>query len=174
MGKLRKMLGDIHSEECTELMALIGSQSKQRLGFWAISYAKSAYLPILQIRNSELSQFENAVALCEEYLEGKYSPAQIKSVLRELRQLAAGIQDPISQAAARAVSTACAAIQTPSNAFGFLLYGAAATAYQRAGLEQSQNIYDRLAAEELSHALESLRHAAVPDEPNPVQINWNC
>ena len=75
--------------------------------------------------------------------------------------------DPVALAAARAVSTACAAAQTPTNAFGFLLYGAAACAYHSAGLSEAADVYDRLAEEELQRALLSLQAVLVPDEPHP-------
>lgn len=64
-------------------------------------------------------------------------------------------------------------IQTPTNALGYLFYGAAAAAYSKAGTEDSSR-WDDLAREELEQALEELRAASVPDEPNPAKINWNC
>lgn len=80
----------------------------------------------------------------------------------------------MAQAAARAIATACAAVQTPTNAFGFLLYGAAAFAYHSAGVRSTQAVYDPLATEELARALASLRAASVPGEPNPATLRWNC
>ena len=74
----------------------------------------------------------------------------------------------------RHMATACAAAQTPTNAFGFLLYGAAACAYHSAGLSEAAATYDRLAEEELQRALLSLQAVFVPDEPHPVSIRWNC
>ena len=64
--------------------------------------------------------------------------------------------------------------QTPTNTFGFLLYGAAAFAYHSAGVRSSQAVYDPLATEELARALASLRAASVPGEPNPATLRWNC
>ena len=80
----------------------------------------------------------------------------------------------MAQAAARAVATACAAIQTPTNALGFLFYGAAASAYQTAGLTQNAECYDRMALNEFRKAFQSLQRVSLPDEPNPAKIKWNC
>ena len=79
----------------------------------------------------------------------------------------------MEQAAARATATACAVIQTPTNALGYLFYGAAAAAYSKAGTEDASR-WDDLARAELEQALEELRAVSVPDEPNPAKINWNC
>ena len=172
MPKLRKMLGDIHSPECAALMRLIETQSRHTLGTWAVCYAKSHYLPLCGQHVQE--QAKNAVTLCERHLAGEIPLKEVRPVLRELRRLAAGTACPVAQAAARAVATACAALQTPTNAFGYLLYGAAAEAYHRAGLLATQDVYDALATRELQRALASLQDAAVPNEPNPVHIDWNC
>lgn len=174
MAKLRKMLGDITSRECRELMAVIETQSKHTLGTWAVSYAKEQYLPIYAKGETKNSRLEETVAACERFLAGEGKLAEVKPLLKEARELCAKIKDPTEQAAARAVATACAAIQTPTNTFGFLLYGAAASAYDQAGLEETGEVYDALAAKELQKALDSLQQAAVKDEPNPVKIKWNC
>ena len=79
-----------------------------------------------------------------------------------------------AQAAARAVTTACAVLSTPSNALGFTFYGAAAAAYSIAGEDASSAEYDQLGAAELQKLADSLKAAMIPDEPDPVKINWNC
>lgn len=40
MPKMRKMLGDINSQECIALMQLIETQSKDTLAAWAVNYVK--------------------------------------------------------------------------------------------------------------------------------------
>lgn len=82
--------------------------------------------------------------------------------------------EPVNLAAIKAISTACATIQTPSNAFGFLLYGSAAIAYFKLGLKDSQENYDNLASNELKEALASLQKRAILNESKPVKIKWNC
>ena len=82
--------------------------------------------------------------------------------------------NPTAQAAARAVSTACASVHTPTSALGCLCYGAAAAAYSQAGLEQGAEVYDQIASKELEKAVDSLKQVCVPDELHPVKVKWNC
>lgn len=171
---LRKMLGDIQSEECNALMRLIETQSKQTLAQWAVSYAAANYLPIFKKGYTEDTQMEETIALCESFLAGNVKLAECKSALKDIRQAAAKIEGATEQAAARAVATACAAIQTPTNTLGFLFYGAAAVAYDSAGLTESKDVYDALATTELNRALESLQKVAIPEEENPAKIKWGC
>ena len=175
MQKLRKMLGDIESSQSAALMRLIETQSKKTLAAWAVSYAKENYLEIYESRCPEDLRLREAVSACEGFLKGLLSNQEIKSILKETRQIAQNQKDdPIAQAAARAVSTACGTLQTPTNAYGFLFYGAAAVSYSKAGLDQRAEKYDQLAEEEFEKALCSLRQAAIPDEAHPAKIKWNC
>lgn len=175
MAKLRKMLGDVRSQECADMMTLIETQSKATLAAWAVDYARRNYLPVYANACPGDGRLENVIHVCWEYLQGTRELAEVKPLLREAAQIAreAG-EDPVAQAAARAISTACATVQTPTNALGFLFYGAAAVAYGEAGLNQPAEAYDALASGEFRCALADLRKAAVPDEPNPAKINWNC
>ena len=171
---MRKMLGDVHSPVCRALMALIETQSRHTLAAWAIDYARTTYLPILIGRQDDGGFVATMLAKCETYLAGGMKLSEIKPILRELRQWAGGVKDPVAQAAARAIATACAAIQTPTNAFGFLLYGAAAIAYDRAGANAGPDVCEALANEALQRALTSLSVIAVANEPHPVKVNWHC
>ena len=171
---LRKMLGDIQSKECTALMRLIETQSRQTLAQWAVTYAEANYLPVFQKGYPKDTQMQETIALCKSCLAGEIKLAELKPALKECRQAAAGTEGAAEQAAARAVATACAAIQTPTNTFGFLLYGASAAAYDNAGLEEERDVYDALASAELKRALASLEATAVAGEPNPVKIKWSC
>ena len=175
MAKLRKMLGDVRSQECADMMALIETQSKATLAAWAVDYAQRHYLPVYAKACPGDGRLEDVIRACEEYLQGTRKLAEVKPMLREAVQIAreAG-EDPVAQAAARAISTACATVQTPTNALGYLFYGAAAVAYGEAGLNEPAEAYDALASEEFRRALADLHRVAVPDGPNPAKINWNC
>ena len=70
--------------------------------------------------------------------------------------------------------TACGVIQTPTNALGFVFYGAAAAAYDALGLSAAAADYDTFAAAEFEALAASLRAVSVPDEVRPAKINWNC
>ncbi len=171
MSQLRKTLGDIHSETCSRLMRLIETQSKKTLARWAIDYAGEHYLPICRDACPEL---EPVAANCRAGAEAGKPAAQYKDQIRAAAALARGCYGPAEQAAARAVAVACAVAQTPSNALGFLFYGAAAVAYAQGGLDRSPAEYDAMAAEELCRAYDSLRACSVAEESKPVKIRWNC
>ena len=174
MPKLRKMLGDIRSQQCAGLMALIQTQSKKTLASWAISYAQQGCLGIFEETYPHITALRDGISACEEYLEGKKKLPQVKPYLQNAAKAARETVGPAEQAAARAISAACAVIQTPTNALGFLFYYAAAAAYHTLGLECQPKDYDDFAAQELQKALDSLRQAAVPQEEHPVNIQWNC
>ena len=173
MAKLRKMLGSADSAECTALMRQIETQSKETLVRWAAGYAQDLLLPILQTR---FTGPEPAAAVngAKQWLAGEISPKDVKPLLKSARDCVKAVSDPVSEAAVRGVSTACAVITTPTNALGFVFYAAAAIAYDRVGLEETAAVYDSIAAEVFTHALETLRAVSVENEPNPAKIDWSC
>lgn len=175
MVQLRKMLGDISSEECVALMHLIETQSKSTLSKWAIEYARRNYLTVYQRHCADDHTMAGLLAVCRAYAMGEGELKQAKNAIKMMRQRARELgEQPVAQVAARALSTGCAAIQTPSNAFGFLLYGAAAVSYDELGLACERETYDATAARELRRALASLQSAAIAGEANPAKISWNC
>ena len=171
MPKLRKTLGDIQSETCRSLMRLIETQSKTTLARWAIGYARERYLPICQETCPGLWEI---VSQCQDAVEQKQPVSHCKSHIRLAADMARCCTGAAEQAAARAVAVACATMQTPSNALGFLFYGAAAVAYASGGLDRSGEEYEEMAAAELEHAYRSLSACSVPEEKRPVRIVWNC
>lgn len=175
MAKLRKMLGSIESEECNMLMHLIETQSKTTLAAWAVSYVKNNYLRIYETECPGDLRLQETITGCEEYLQGNKKLNEIKPLLKDARQVAAEAGErPAAQAAARAIATACATVQTPTNALGFVFYGAAAEAYSQCGLTGNAEIYDNLAAAEFRKAYDTLQQMSVQGEENPAKIVWNC
>ena len=174
MPKLRKMLGDVNAKECLDLMQLIETQSVRTLATWAVGYAKNNYLWIYEDAAAGDLKPREAVTACEEYLKGHKELKDIKPVIKEAAKLGREVKDPAAQAVARAVATACAAVQTPTSTLGFLFYGAAALAYKTEGLDKSAVFYEGFACAEFKKALDSLRLVSVPGEKNPAKIRWNC
>ena len=173
--KLRKMLGDVQSEVCRELMSVMSSQSKHTLAYFAITYAKKNYLSIYQaVQPEQASSFDEVFKQCEHYLDGETSLNACRPLLREVRLLSSKTKGEVARAAARALAVACATIQTPTNALGFLFYGAAAKAYEQFGLQASQETYDQSAIKSLEDALAYLKSIMIENEQNPSQLDWNC
>ena len=163
---LRKMLGSVDHPQIIRLMRLIGTQRKTTLAAFAVDYAAAHYLPIAQ--DEALASVVQAVSA---HLKGELPLKELKPLLKEARTIAQGEKDPARQAAKRAIATAAATIITPTNALGFAFYGAAAFAYHRT-LDASR--HDDLATEEFTRIADALAAAAIPDEPNPVQVDWGC
>ena len=169
MPRLHKMLGDARHPTVLSLMRLMETQSHETLVRWAAACVRERYLPL-----AEDARLFAALAAAEGWLKGELSLKAAQAPLREARQAAGAEADPVRQAAARAIATACAAIRTPTSALGFVFYGAAAAAYRQAGLDASKDVYDALADAELEALLFALQETAVADEPCPVPPDWSC
>ena len=175
MPRLRKMLGDVNFPGCIALMRQIETQSARTLAAWAVRDAASRCLPLYEAAFPGDDRLRSAVSACEACLHGDIKLAQIKPLLREAAQVARELEGhSVAQAAARAVSTACATIATPTNALGFVFYSAAACAYSELGLCARQTEYDAYAEREFDRALHSLNRVSVPEETSPARITWNC
>lgn len=171
MAKLRKMLGDPRSQNCIAMMQLIETQSKTTLSAWAMKFAAQRYLPVCR---EAYPRMEEILHTCMDNLREKAPLSRSKPLLREASTLAREDHGPAAQAAARAVATACAVMQTPTGALGFLFYGAAAWAYSHVGTDKTEVEYQVLAEEEFVQAYRSLHACAVENESDPVHVNWNC
>lgn len=165
----RKMLGSVDHPAIIRLMRMIETQSKETLIRFAAEYVISQYLPLVD--DPRLTQ---AVQCAMGYVSGECALKDVKLAVKEARAAAQSETDPVKQAAARAISTACAVATTSTNALGFAFYGAAAFAYSRAGLKADTATYDALATEELERICAALTAVLVPDEPNPVKVDWGC
>ena len=171
MPRLRKMLGDPRSHYCLAMMRLIETQNKATLSLWALEFAARRYLPICC---EAYPGMEPLVAACRDNIQRNEPASHSRPLLKEATAMARADKGPAAQAAARAVAAACAVMQTPTNALGFLFYGAAARAYAHAGTEKSEEEYQRLAEAEFAEAYRSLSACAVENEPDPVRVDWNC
>ena len=166
MAKLRKMLGRADAPVCAELMHLMDTQSAATLARWAVEYAAQRALPLCPS-----VPLQEAVDACWAHLSGTQTLQAVKPLIHATQAAAREESDPVRQAAARAVATACASVQTPTSALGFLFYTAAAIAYSEIGLNADAQRYDALAEREFQAALQSLRKCAIPDEPHPARLN---
>lgn len=175
MAKLRKMLGDINDPSVVELMQIMETQSKTTLARWAIDYVKEHILRIYEKINSDDFRLRSAILASEEYLNGNKKLSEVKLVLKDIKIIPKELEeDPIAQAAARSIVTACGTIQTPTNALGFTFYSVAAIIYEKVGLFEKTETYDELARNEFVKILESFKGISIENEKNPAKINWNC
>ncbi len=167
---LRKMLGSVDHPQIIRLMRLIETQSKSTLAAFAADYVSVHYLPIA----GEDARLSEALEAVRTHLSGEAHIKDVKPLLKAARAASQEEKDPTRQAAKRAIATAAAVVITPTNALGFAFYGAAAYAYHTAGTKATADEYDALATAELACIVAALESAAIPDEPDPVKVDWGC
>ena len=159
MPKLRKMLGAADWPSVTRMMQLIETQNKRTLAGWAADFA-GRYLPLTAAEARPA--LTAALDGCRRFAGGALPVKDLRPLVREAAAAARAKASPVEEAAARAVSVAAGVPQTPTNALGFLFYGAAAAAYS-ASDEPAD--WDALAEAEFTAAYEALAALAVSDEP---------
>lgn len=175
MAKLRKMLGRADSPWIMSLMRLIDTQSHATVSAWCVSYARQYMLSIYERAFPGDNRPRLALEAAQGYLDGRVKLSEAKKVIRDAQTAAAqAAAQPAAQAAARAAFVSAASIHTPSHALALAFYGAAALAYDQAGLEQTDAFYDDFAARAVGQMNKSLASVSVENEPNPVKIHWNC
>ena len=174
--KLRKMLGDVNAPSAVALRELIDTQSKDTIRKWCLDYAEAKILPIFEKHCSGDGRPRSAVNAAHDYLDGKVKFPAVKNIIQsECPQTARELNDnPIAQAAARAVGQGSAVVHTLTHSLGLFFYAAAAVAYDRIGIEASEEEYAEIAEEVCLDYTDALRAVAVENEPNPAKLKWNC
>lgn len=174
--KLRKMLGDVNAPSTVALMRLIDTQNKATICKWCMDYAESHILPIFEKRCPNDGRPRHALNAARGYLDGKVKFPVVKDIiLNECHAAARELDaDPAAQAAARACGQGSAVVHTLSHSIGLYFYGAAAIAYDRVGLNESADVYNKIAEELCADMTAALQAIAVEDEPNPAKIKWSC
>ena len=175
MAKLRKMLGAADSPYILSLMSLIETQSKTTIGDWCVDYAEKYLLNIYEKAFPEDDRLRLAVEAYRSYRKGELKLPELKKAAALTVQAAKEAEkNPAAQAAARTIGQAIGAVYTPTHSLGLAFYGAAAIAYDRVGLEEKPEVYDRIAAQECAKMEEALRACMVENEKNPAKIKWYC
>jgi hypothetical protein len=174
--KHRKTLGGANDPYVIALMDLIDTQSKETIRKWCLRYAEEKVLPIFEKYCPEDPRPRNAVKAAYDYLDGKVKFFVVKDIiLNECHKAARELDGlPAAQAAARAVGQGTAVAHTLTHSLGLYFYATAAIAYDKVGLDASEEEYARIAEEVCLDYTESLRYVSVKDEPNPAKLKWHC
>lgn len=170
MAKLRKTLGSPTEPAVLSLMENMEGKSKETLTAWAMDYVAEKYLPLA----AEPSLFAELLEKTKDCMAGSLPLKEWKALLAEARKASAAEKEPVREAAARAIVTACGTWQTPTNALGFCFYGAAAMAYHQAGTAETKEAYDMLATKELEQILATLQQVKTAPEEQAAKLQWNC
>lgn len=170
MAKLRKTLGSPTEPAVVALMEGMEGKSKEALTTWAMAYVTEKYLPLV----AEVPLFSELLEKTKDCMTGNLPLKDWKALLAEARKASAAEKEPVREAAARAIVTACGTWQTPTNALGFCFYGAAAMAYHQAGTAETKETYDMLATKELEQILASLMQVKTAPNEQAAKLQWNC
>lgn len=170
MAKLRKTLGSPTEPAVVALMESMEGKSKEALTTWAMTYVTEKYLPLV----AEVPLFAELLEKTKDCMTGNLPLKDWKALLAEARKASAAEKEPVREAAARAIVTACGTWQTPTNALGFCFYGAAAMAYHQAGTAETKETYDMLATKELEQILASLKQVKTAPDEQAAKLQWNC
>jgi hypothetical protein len=170
MAKLRKTLGSPTEPAVVALMESMEGKSKETLTTWAMAYVTEKYLPLV----AEVPLFSELLEKTKDCMTGNLPLKDWKALLAEARKASAAEKEPVREAAARAIVTACGTWQTPTNALGFCFYGAAAMAYHQAGTAETKETYDMLATKELEQILASLKQVKTAPNEQAAKLQWNC
>jgi hypothetical protein len=174
--KLRKTLGDVNAPSVIALKDLIDTQSKGTIRKWCLGYAEDNLLPLFEKHCPGDDRPRNAVNAAHDYLDGKVRFPVVKNIiLNECHQAARELDsNPTAQAAARAIGQGSAVVHTLTHSLGLFFYAAAAVAYDRIGLEATDEAYAEIAEEVCLDYKDALLAIAVDGEPNPAKLKWNC
>lgn len=174
MAKLRKMLGSADSPGIVALMAQMETQSKETLARWSASYARARLLPLCVQAHPEDVRPSQLLEQAEAWAAGTGDGKAVKPLLAAVRDASRAESSPAVQAALRAIATAAAVMQTPTNALGMTFYAAAALAYQMLGEHAPTQDYDAYAEELFASMLADLQAVSVPGEEHPARLDWHC
>jgi len=176
MKKLRKMLGKYDDEHILELMKLIETQSKETIANWCMDYAEKNILPIYKKYYPDDNRPQIALDASRDWFKGFKKLPEVKDIiLNQCHRAAREAEDnPAAQAAARTLGQAAACFHTPTHSLGLAFYGGAAVAYDKLGLEATEEQYQKVAREEVLKMTEALKKVAVNDEPNKAKLKWYC
>lgn len=170
MAKLRKTLESPTEPAVVALMEGMEGKSKEALTTWAMDYVAEKYLPLV----AETPLFAELLEKTKDCMVSSLPLKEWKGLLSEARKASAAEKEPVREAAARAIVTACGTWQTPTNALGFCFYGAAAMAYHQAGTAETKETYDMLATKELEQILASLKQVKTAPDEQAAKLQWNC
>lgn len=169
------MLGKADSPYILSLMRLIETQSKITIARWCLDYAQENLLPIYQKFYPHDLRGTEALDAANRWMAAEIKLPTVKKMILEAHAAAREAEgNPAAQAAIRAVGQAASVVHVATHALGIAFYGAAAIAYDRVGVNEKPETYDRIAAEECAKMEAALVAIAVPDEPNPAKIKWYC
>ena len=177
MAKLRKMLGSADAPGVVALMRQMETQSRETLA----ALPQRRHMPgtvccrfVLGRPSARNTLPARLLALAMDWAEGRCDGKTVRPLLAALRDAVRQETAPAVQAALRAIGTAAAVMQTPTNALGMTFYAAAALAYQTLGEGADAAAYDACAEELFAVCWRACRRRPFPKRKHPARLDWHC
>lgn len=175
MAKYRKMLSDWYAPYFQSLVKLIEGQSKETLLNWVLDYSEANLLPLWKKYYPNDCRPEETIRAARAWKAGLIKLPEAKKVILGCHAAAREAEgNAAAQAAARAIGQAASTIHSARHCIGLPLYGAVARAYDELGSDAPWSEVEKEAAKEVERMEAALSEIAVPDEPHPAKIDWNC
>jgi hypothetical protein len=177
MGKkLRRTFGKADAPSTIVLMRLIETQSKTTVANWTLNYAEQKLLPLFVKYCPNDGRPAHAIAAAREWLDDKVKLPYVKNIiLNECHAAARELCDnPVAQAAVRAVGQSCGSIHATPHSLGLYFYAAAAFGYDRLGLNASEAEHETIAEEVCADYTAALQAVAMENEPNTAACKRHC
>ncbi len=169
------MLSNWQAPYIQALVKQIETQSKRTLILWATDYAERVILPLWSKYYPDDTRPCNALKAARAWTSGVIKLPQAKPVILECHAAAReSAENPVAQAAARAIGQCASTIHSAQHCIGLAFYGALSVAYDTLGTQADWKEIEHCAAEECGRMLQALQAISVHDEPNPAPIRWNC
>jgi len=169
------MLHDWEAPYLQSLIRLIETQSKETILHWVITYCEEEILKIWILNKPDDFRPQSAIQAAHDWMEGRAKFPFVKKAILACHEAAREASDnPIAQAAARAIGQSVSTIHSVRHCIGLALYGAIAVSYHELGVDASWSLIESRASEECLRMENVLQKIAISNEPHPVSINWKC
>lgn len=159
MYKPRKILSNLDAPYIQSIVALASTQTKLTLVTWCVDYAEAVVLPLFLKYEPEDERPRLALKAAREFMAKKIKFPEAKQAILACHAAARKASDnPVAQAAARAIGQSASSIHVARHCLGLALYGALALAYERVGADAEWSVIEAVAAEECAKMEEKLRN----------------
>lgn len=170
MARLKKTMGSPDSPCVRSIRQLMATQSKSTIARWCLDYARNEILPIYEKAYPGDTRGREALAGAELWLAGSVKLPLVKKLILEAHAAAREAEDtPAAQAAMRAAAHAASVIHVASHALGIVYYGSCALVYDRLGLMESNETYEKAAALECARMEAALEAISVLAGQHPAR-----
>ena len=161
MKKLRKMLGNVESQEVKEMMQVIDSQDLKTISMWALDVVR------------EIPGLESLKQICADVINEKEEKVHLKIAIKKENDKLKDLNF-LDEIASRTIIAATGVYLTPTKALDYIFYYASYRAYYDLGFEDTKAHYDAYASQIIKNLLVRLKEVSKEKVEKPLNLKWNC